>query len=87
MPSTLVGRDTVVPAIVAGIEDVNVWAAAAARRLGPHGGTVGGRKGRAARVVKVRGAQAIAAFGTTSIPAVDRVIGPGNVYVTEASGS
>jgi hypothetical protein len=37
---------TVVPAIVAGIEDVNVWGAAPARRLGPHGGTVGGRKGR-----------------------------------------
>jgi histidinol dehydrogenase len=32
------------------------------------------------------GAQAIAAlaFGTKSIPAVDKVIGPGNVYVTEA---
>ena len=32
------------------------------------------------------GAQAVAAmaYGTESIPAVDRIVGPGNVYVTEA---
>lgn len=37
-------------------------------------------------VYKVGGAQAIAAlaFGTKSIPKVDKVIGPGNVYVTAA---
>jgi histidinol dehydrogenase len=37
-------------------------------------------------VAKVGGAQAVAAlaFGTASIPAVDRIVGPGNVYVTEA---
>lgn len=35
---------------------------------------------------KVGGAQAIAAmaFGTKTIPRVDKIIGPGNVYVTEA---
>ena len=40
----------------------------------------------ATRVAKVGGAQAIAAlaFGTASVPAVDRIVGPGNVYVTEA---
>ena len=37
-------------------------------------------------IYKVGGAQAIAAmaFGTKTIPRVDKIIGPGNVYVTEA---
>jgi histidinol dehydrogenase len=37
-------------------------------------------------VAKVGGAQAIAAmaYGTESIPQVDRIVGPGNAYVTEA---
>ena len=37
-------------------------------------------------VYKVGGAQAIAAlaFGTKTIPRVDKIVGPGNVYVTEA---
>ncbi len=38
------------------------------------------------RVFKVGGAQAVAAmaYGTQSIPAVDKVVGPGNIYVTVA---
>jgi histidinol dehydrogenase len=38
------------------------------------------------RVFKIGGAQAIAAmaYGTASVPKVDKVFGPGNVYVTEA---
>jgi histidinol dehydrogenase len=37
-------------------------------------------------IYRVGGAQAIAAlaFGTKSIPRVDKIVGPGNVYVTEA---
>ncbi len=37
-------------------------------------------------IFQVGGAQAIAAmaFGTQSIPAVDKIFGPGNAYVTEA---
>jgi len=37
-------------------------------------------------IYRVGGAQAIAAlaFGTKTIPAVDKIIGPGNMYVTEA---
>lgn len=37
-------------------------------------------------VYKVGGAQAIAAmaFGTRTIPRVDKIVGPGNIYVTEA---
>lgn len=40
----------------------------------------------AAKVVKAGGAQAIAgmAFGTASIPKVDKIFGPGNQYVTAA---
>ena len=38
------------------------------------------------KIFKVGGAQAIAAlaFGTESIPAVDKIVGPGNAYVAEA---
>ena len=38
------------------------------------------------RIFKIGGAQAIAAmaYGTASVPKVDKVFGPGNVYVTEA---
>ncbi|MBQ3792624.1 MAG: histidinol dehydrogenase [Clostridia bacterium] len=38
------------------------------------------------RIFKIGGAQAIAAlaFGTESIPAVDKIVGPGNAYVAEA---
>ena len=42
--------------------------------------------GGADRVVKAGGAQAIAAlaFGTESVPKVDKIVGPGNAYVSEA---
>jgi histidinol dehydrogenase len=38
------------------------------------------------RVFKVGGAQAVAAlaYGTDSVPAVDKIVGPGNIYVAEA---
>ncbi|MCK4518965.1 MAG: histidinol dehydrogenase [Candidatus Omnitrophica bacterium] len=38
------------------------------------------------KIFKVGGAQAIAAlaFGTKTIPKVDKIVGPGNIYVTEA---
>ena len=38
------------------------------------------------RIFKVGGAQAVAAlaYGTQSIPAVDKIVGPGNAYVAEA---
>lgn len=38
------------------------------------------------RVIKCGGAQAIAAlaYGTQSVPRVDKIVGPGNVYVAEA---
>ena len=38
------------------------------------------------RIFKVGGAQAVAAlaYGTESVPAVDKIVGPGNAYVAEA---
>lgn len=40
------------------------------------------------RVFRVGGAQAVAAlaWGTESIPAVDKIVGPGNIYVATAKG-
>lgn len=70
-----------VPAIVAGVEEVimvspkpNTYTLAAAFISG------------VSRVYQVGGAQAIAslAFGTQSIPKVDKIVGPGNIYVTLA---
>ena len=39
------------------------------------------------KIFNIGGAQAIAAlaFGTRSIPRVDKIVGPGNAYVAEAS--
>lgn len=42
--------------------------------------------GGADRIIKAGGAQAIAAlaYGTNSVPRVDKIVGPGNAYVAEA---
>jgi histidinol dehydrogenase len=44
------------------------------------------RRAGVAEIYRVGGAQAVAAlaYGTASIPAVDRIVGPGNAYVAEA---
>jgi histidinol dehydrogenase len=75
-----------IPAIVAGVEEiamvvppaadgtVNAYVLAAAAEVG------------VSEIYKVGGAQAIAAlaFGTATIPRVDKITGPGNAYVTAA---
>jgi histidinol dehydrogenase len=75
-----------IPAIVAGVDEiamvvppardgsVNPYVLAAAAEVG------------VTEIYKVGGAQAIAAlaFGTASIPRVDKITGPGNAYVTAA---
>src|SRR5208283_513877 len=77
---------TAVPAIIAGVErvvivtppnkegNVNPYILAVANLL------------KVKEIYKVGGAQAIAALalGTKTIPKVDKIIGPGNMYVTEA---
>ncbi|MDP9242282.1 MAG: histidinol dehydrogenase [Actinomycetota bacterium] len=77
---------TVIPARVAGVEEIVVCTPPDQDgSLAPPVLYAAERAG-ATKVVKVGGAQAIAAmaFGTGSVPAVDRIAGPGNAYVTEA---
>jgi histidinol dehydrogenase/sulfopropanediol 3-dehydrogenase len=73
---------TLVPAKVAGCEEV-----IACLPPGAHPAMIAGcHLSGADRIFRVGGAQAIAAmaFGTQTIPAVDKVVGPGNAYVNEA---
>ncbi|HEU4529253.1 MAG TPA: histidinol dehydrogenase [Actinomycetota bacterium] len=77
---------TVVPAVVAGVEEVVVATPPSADGSIHASVLYAAVRSGATRVVKVGGAQAIAAlaYGTDSVPAVDKVVGPGNAYVTEA---
>jgi histidinol dehydrogenase len=77
---------TAIPAIVAGVDEiamvvppqedgtVNPYVLAAAAEVG------------ISEIYRVGGAQAVAAlaYGTATIPRVDKVVGPGNAYVTAA---
>lgn len=79
LPSSLVM--TAVPALVAGVARIAV--------VTPRPGAatlVVARELGIDEVYAVGGAQAVAAlaFGTESIPAVDKIVGPGSVYVTAA---
>jgi histidinol dehydrogenase len=77
---------TVIPARVAGVgEIILVTPPQSSGSVSPV--TLAAAKiARVDRVFSVGGAQAIAAlaYGTASIPAVDKVCGPGNIYVTMA---
>jgi histidinol dehydrogenase len=77
---------TVVPAVVAGVREIVLATPPAADGSVHPAVRYAAARAGATRIVKVGGAQAIAAlaYGTASIPAVDKVVGPGNVYVTEA---
>ncbi len=77
---------TVVPAVVAGVEQVVVATPPSADGSVHASVLYAAVRAGATRVVKVGGAQAIAAlaYGTDPVPAVDTVVGPGNAYVTEA---
>ncbi len=79
LPSTLLM--TVIPAQVAGVRTICVTSPhpsaeilAAAKFLGVE------------NIFRIGGAQAIAAlaFGTETVPKVDRIVGPGNIYVAAA---
>ena len=77
---------TVVPAAVAGVEEIVVASPPRPDGTLPPAVLYAARRAGATRVVRMGGAQAIAAlaFGTASVPTVDRIVGPGNAYVTEA---
>jgi histidinol dehydrogenase len=77
---------TVVPAVVAGVEGVMVCTPPSPDGSIHPAVLYAAARAGATAVAKVGGAQAVAAlaFGTASIQPVDRIVGPGNVYVTEA---
>ena len=76
----------VVPARVAGVEEVVVCSPPGPDGLPPAPVLAACALAGADRVFALGGAGAIAAlaFGTASVPRVDKVVGPGNAYVTEA---
>lgn len=73
---------TIVPAKVAGCDEIIACLPPNAHRAVIAGCHLSG----ADRIFRVGGAQAIAAmaYGTETIPAVDKIVGPGNAYVNEA---
>ncbi|MES2206339.1 MAG: histidinol dehydrogenase [Pseudomonadota bacterium] len=75
----------VLPAKVAGVPEIIMVAPAPQGVLNPLVLAAAFRAG-VNQVFTVGGAQAVAAlaFGTETIPAVDKVVGPGNAYVAEA---
>ncbi|NQW04220.1 MAG: histidinol dehydrogenase [Acidobacteria bacterium] len=79
LPSTMLM--TMIPAIVAGVRKMCV----ASPNPSPETLAIAHRYG-VADVFRLGGAQAIAAFayGTASVPRVQRIVGPGNIYVAAA---
>jgi histidinol dehydrogenase len=83
-PSTVLM--TAIPAKVAGVEEI-IMVSPPGRDGGiPAATLVAADLAGVKRIFKVGGAQAIAAlaFGTESIPKVDKICGPGNIFVTLA---
>jgi histidinol dehydrogenase len=79
LPSTLLM--TVIPAQVAGVNDIRVVSPRPVRATLAAAALLGVRE-----FYRIGGAQAIAAlaYGTKTIPRVDKIVGPGNLYVTTA---
>ena len=72
---------TVIPAQVAGVKNIRVVSPRPSREVLGAAAMLG-----VSQFYRVGGAQAIAAltYGTKSIPRVDKIVGPGNAYVTAA---
>jgi len=82
-PSTVLM--TAIPARVAGVKNIYLSTPAVSGKLNPYtifAAKIVGVDG----IFKVGGAQAISAFafGTETIPTVDKIVGPGNIYVATA---
>jgi len=76
----------VIPAKVAGVSDIiMVTPPGKDKKINPYT-LVAACEAGCKRIFKVGGAQAIAAlaFGTPTIPKVDKIVGPGNIYVALA---
>ncbi|MCD8217594.1 MAG: histidinol dehydrogenase, partial [Clostridiales bacterium] len=76
----------IIPAKVAGVEEIIMTTPCSREGKVNPATLVAAREAGVDRVFKVGGAQAIAAmaFGTESIPKVDKIVGPGNIYVALA---
>ncbi len=74
-----------IPAKIAGCQEIVIVTPAHAGKVAPQI-LAAAKIGGAHRVFKVGGAQAVAAlaYGTETIPAVDKIVGPGNSFVAEA---
>ncbi len=75
----------VIPATVAGVEQIVMCSPAPGGELNPYilaAADISGVK----EIYKIGGAQAVAAmaYGTATIPRVDKIVGPGNIYVATA---
>ena len=83
-PSTVLM--TAIPAKVAGVKEIIITSPPAKNGSIPAPTLVAADIAGVSRVFKVGGAQAIAAlaFGTESVPKVDKICGPGNIFVTLA---
>ena len=83
-PSTVLM--TVIPAKVAGVDEVLVCTPRRGDDMPPPVVLVAADIAGADRVYRLSGAQAIAAmaYGTESVPRVDMICGPGNIFVTLA---
>lgn len=74
-----------IPARVAGVKEIHMVVPAPDGKLNPLV-LAAAKLAKIDRVFKIGGAQAIAAlaFGTETVPKVDKVVGPGNAYVATA---
>lgn len=72
----------IIPAVVAGVDEIHVCTPPKVHPAVLYAAHLAG----ATHIYRVGGAQAIAAFtfGTATIPQVDKICGPGNMYVNEA---
>jgi len=75
----------VIPAEVAGVEEIVMVTPAPDGELNPVV-LAAARVAGVSKVISIGGAQAIAAlaYGTQTVPAVDKIVGPGNIYVATA---
>lgn len=74
-----------IPARIAGVEEIILTSPAKEGTMNPLL-LVAARLAGVDRIFRVGGAQAIAAlaYGTRSVPRVDKIVGPGNIYVATA---
>lgn len=74
-----------VPAAVAGVKEIIMMVPPKEGKINPYV-LVAAKEAGVSKIFKIGGAQAIAAmaFGTEAIPRVDKITGPGNIFVTLA---